>query len=493
MRRGGLPLKVEVVEQIYKLSGDGLSSRAVADRLHTRQGTVLEYLKLGKEKGIEKARMLNEETKPLKISNEYIWKDKLAEDWLRSYAKGGWGGYLAPLMLFCNVAEKMPCELIEEAEQDIKGGKLLRERRYFNYFIMFEQKLKREGYAAAKGYVTSVKAFYQFYEIMELPKNKYRAADASEGVEENNNVRVRKEDIKDMLSVCRYIRDKGIILTIASSGLGSAEVRALTINNFLKGYNEETGITKLYSKRIKTNKHFITFISPECTDTILEYLEHERKIKVWAVNAKGEKRLNIKELEKHRTEPLFAETKKVAAKKDTGIGLGKAGFIRIFKDISRRLERVVVNENRTQNNLIYNELRAHNIRKFFNTSLKNAGAPDFAVEFMMGHKVDSTKAAYYMRNDEELEGIYLKFVGAVTLYPTETQVIQSDEFKELKEDLASRNGRIEELEDKIASWEAKEKERTAASQTLQQEVMTPELEKLLDTRLEELLKKKGLL
>jgi len=60
-------------------------------------------------------------------------------------------------------------------------------------------------------------------------------------------------------------------------------------------------------------------------------------------------------------------------------------------------------------------------------------------------------------------------------------------------ELLSKEEKVKELEEKIESLEAKEKERTAASQALQQEVMTPELEKLLDTRLEELLKKKGLL
>ena len=430
MRRGGLPLRVEVVEQIFELSERGLSSRAIADKLKTRQGTVLDYLKLGKEKGIERAKKLNEETKPLKISNKDIWKDKLSKDWLLSYAEGGRGGYLAALMLFCNLADKLPTELIEDAEEDIKAGKLLRQRRYFDYFIKFEQWLKKEGYASVKGNITSVKAFFQFYQVMDLPKTKFRAANAEEGVEANNNVRITKEDIKDMMSVCRYRRDEAIILVMASSGLGSAEVRTLTIGDFLKGYNEETKITKLYSKRIKTKKHFITFISPETTDMVLEYLEKERKFKAW--NANGEKSLNLKELNKYKAQPLFAEIKHVSTKKDKGIGLSKSGLIRILKDISRRLDRVVVNEDRTQNNLVYNELRAHNLRKYFNTSMKNAGCPDFAVEYMMGHRIDSTKATYYLRNDEELENLYLKFMPSVTIRPTETQVLVSGEYKELK-------------------------------------------------------------
>ena len=484
MRRGGFPLKVEVVEEIFELSEEeGLSSRAIADKLHTRQGTVLDYLKLGKEKGIERAKKLNEETAPLKINNEDIWHDKLAKDWLLSYAEGGRDGYLSPLMLFCNLADKLPTELIEEAEQDIREGKLLRERRYFDYFIRFEQKLKGEGYASVKGYITSVKAFYQFYEIMDLPKTKYRAANASEGVEENNNIRVTKEDIKDMLNVCRYLRDEAIILTIASSGLGGAEVRALTINDFLKGYNEET-ITKLdYRKRIKTNKHFITFISPETTEKVLEYLEKERKFKVWDVNAKGEKSLNIKELKKYKTQPLFAETKRVAIKKDEGIGLSKGGLIRIFKDISRRLDRVIINEDRTQKNLIYNELRAHNIRKFFNTSMKNAGAPEFAVEFMMGHKVDSTKAAYYLRNDAELEGIYLKFMPAITIQPTETHVIQSEEYKELKEENKALREELEAMKAREAMREPYDEKMTELMKRL---IANPELKELIKKELGEI-------
>ena len=448
MRRGGLPLKVKVVEQIFELSEKGLSSRAVADMLHTRQGTVLDYLKLGKEKGIERSKKLNEETAPLKINNKDIWHDKLSKDWLLSYAEGGRGGYLSPLMLFCNLADKLPTELIEDAEEDIKAGRLLRERRYFDYFIKFEQWLKKEGYASVKGNITSVKAFFQFYQVMDLPKTRHRAENAKEGVEANNNIRITKNDIKDMLSVCRYLRDEAIILTMASSGLGSAEIRALTIGDFLKGYNEETKITKLYSKRIKTNKHFITFISPETTDMVLEYLEKERKFKAWNTNTMGEKNLNLKELNKYKAQPLFAEIKHVSTKKDKGIGLSKSGLIRVFKDISRRLDRVVVNEDRTQNNLVYNELRAHNLRKYFNTSMKNAGCPDFAVEYLMGHKVDAVKATYYLRNDAELEDIYLKFMPSVTIRPTETQVLVSGEYKELKFENETLRKELEEIKTK---------------------------------------------
>jgi ribosomal protein L3 len=88
--------------------------------------------------------------------------------------------------------------------------------------------------------------------------------------------------------------------------------------------------------------------------------------------------------------------------------------------------------------------------------MKNAGTPDFAIEFMMGHKVDSTKAAYYLRNDTELEQIYLKFMPAVIIQPTETQVIQSKEYKELSERLSvyevalkERNGEIRKLQEDI--------------------------------------------
>jgi len=491
MRRGGLPLKVETVEKIFELTEKGLSSRAIADELNARQGTVLEYLKLGKEKGIEKAKKLNKDTAPLKITPGDIWKDELAKDWLLSYAEGGRDGYIAAITLFCNIANKLPSELIEEAEEQIKAGKLLRERNYFKYFIRFEQHLKEGGYAdsTTSGYIFCVKALYQFYQIYDLPKKPYRKTSAVNAIESNNNAKITKKDIQDMLNACRYLRDRAIITSIASSGIGSAELRALAIEDFLKGYDEGTSLTKLSLRRVKTNNDFITFLSPEATEGVGEYLEKERGIKVWSYEKDGEGkeiRKFVREgLKKHKEEPLFAETKRVAIKTREDIGLSRNGLIRIFKDISRRLKRDIVNEDRTQQNLVYNELRAHNLRKYFNTEMKNAGAPEYAVEFFMGHKVDSTRAVYYLRNEKELTDIYLKYMPAVIIQPTETQVLASEEYKELKDALKQRNGEVAKLREEMEAMKAREEAREPYDET-----MTKVLERLIaNPEIKELIKK----
>jgi len=88
--------------------------------------------------------------------------------------------------------------------------------------------------------------------------------------------------------------------------------------------------------------------------------------------------------------------------------------------------------------------------------MKNAGMPEIMVEYMMGHEIGGTRAAYYQRKVDEIKENYLRCMPAVIIQPTETQVLASKEYKELNE--------------KIELYEAALKERNGERAKLREEM-----------------------
>jgi hypothetical protein len=78
-------------------------------------------------------------------------------------------------------------------------------------------------------------------------------------------------------------------------------------------------------------------------------------------------------------------------------------------------------------------IRSHNVRKYFNSALLNAGADSFFTNFMMGHTLDETQAAYFRAKPEELKEIYIKFAPFITIQK-EADVSESPEYLRIKQE-----------------------------------------------------------
>ena len=79
----------------------------------------------------------------------------------------------------------------------------------------------------------------------------------------------------------------------------------------------------------------------------------------------------------------------------------------------------------------WNLIRSHNMRKYFNSAMLNAGADSFFVEFCMGHTLDDTRAAYFRASPEKLKEIYKKYVPYVTIQK-ELNISESPEYQKIK-------------------------------------------------------------
>lgn len=79
----------------------------------------------------------------------------------------------------------------------------------------------------------------------------------------------------------------------------------------------------------------------------------------------------------------------------------------------------------------WNLIRSHNIRKFFNTTLKSAGCDNFHVEFWMGHQLDSSQLPYFLGNPEQEKELYSKYVPYLTIEKA-LDISESPEYQQIK-------------------------------------------------------------
>jgi integrase len=79
-----------------------------------------------------------------------------------------------------------------------------------------------------------------------------------------------------LLKVCDLM-DKAIVLVGASSGLSAQEIVNLKVKDFTKGYDQVSEVTTLKLRWEKVGFDFITFLSPECSRAINEYLAYRNR------------------------------------------------------------------------------------------------------------------------------------------------------------------------------------------------------------------------
>ncbi len=341
--------------------------------------------------------------------------------------------FLQGIRYYTDFVKKTPAELIDEAEQETQDGILMRKRKIKTYIITFREWLKDQDFApkTVHTHLVAVKSFYKAFDI-DLPqltnKKQFRAIPTEE-----NNIRLEKQQIQEFLKYAN-VRNRAIILSAASSGLAQADVLNLKVDDFKKGYDEKTLITTLSLRRKKTKTDFITFLSPEATLAVKDYLDyrnrkpndtnnadHPHVIQAW------EKRRVRKDSDylfvKHDIPNKYLITQDEKDRKMTSHSLMK-----VFRELARKAGL----DTETGK---WQIVRSHNLRKFFNSALLNNKAEFFFVEFLMGHTIGSTQAAYFKADPIKLREQYARYVPFLSLTDTEVHVIESEEYTKLKAEL----------------------------------------------------------
>jgi len=396
--------------------------------------------------------------------------------------------YLQAIGLFCDFTGKVPEELINEAEAEQEKGIPMRRRKIKSDFIDYSEWLKERSIRLYKreiapktlhNHTTAIKSFYRSFEI-ELPNGHKRDGNVK-GLAENNR-RVTKEEVREALKYAG-VREKAINLVMLSSGLAEGDVLKLKVKDFESGFDEETGVTTLKLRRAKTGIDFMTFLTPEASQAVRDYIKwrnakpdmskargkylkgvllqayEKRKVRngdnylfikndvpdeylpletLIKVDPKTEKRIEkSKERRKKNGERVYDEELRV---------LGRSGLVRMFRELAVKAG-IDTGYGEWQ---IY---RAHNLRKLFYSLLRNEGLDSATYEFWAGHKEPEAHDVYFEPFAEKQKEIYMRYMKVLSIEPLETKTIESESYKELKDALKVKDREIKELKDKIAEME----------------------------------------
>lgn len=366
-------------------------------------------------------------------------EDSLLSEWLDNLnaATNTEEAYLQGVQAYLNFTGMTPEQLITEAEDEITDGVLMRRRKIKKYLIDFRKHLQDKGLAdfSIRSRMTGVRSFYNSFEI-ELPKlqgDKRRARTL-----EGNKDIPTKEDLQDILRVCDPL-ERAMVLVGASSGLASNEIRHLKIKQFKNGYDTETGITTLEITRGKTGVEFITYLTPEASRAVTEYLDFRgRDVKAATCRRK-------QQLEKQRIVSDDGYLFILRQVPDEFLESQDDELRKLTENAIQKLYRAISDKaNKNTKADCYNVIRSHTMRKYFNSVMLNKGCDSFRVEFFMGHQLDNTRAAYFRASPKELKEIYKQYIPYLTIVGEAVSIADSPEWRDLKDE----NARLKALAEK---------------------------------------------
>lgn len=376
---------------------------------------------------------------------------------------------------YTNYLKKTPIELFNEARADIKSGLFLDDRSIKDDLNGFRRHLKNEGLSplSVKAHMAGVKSFFKSFGI-EIPKSPRSEATALP-LKENSKI-PKKEDLQEVLKVCDPL-EKAIILTEVASGLSAQEMINLKLSDFNNGYDSETGITTLELRREKVQFDFTTFLTPEASSAVLEYLDYRNR-----KTSSNDKR-RIDQVKKQnvfldegylfivRLVPNeFLQTGNEELRK-----IDEPSFLMMYRIISEKARKSTAKGK-------WNKIRSHNLRKYFSFTLLDNGLDIFHVDHFMGHKPNNSRAPYSPNNPKKLKEIYKKYIPYLTIQKdldisespeylkiknenqilrteTERHVVERQEFQELRAKDELKNAQIQQLRAEIESLKRTEEDK----------------------------------
>lgn len=305
---------------------------------------------------------------------------------IRSLSKSTQEPYLCYFSDFVKYTQRSVYELYEKAKEEEKNGVNENDRELTWFIIDYKHHIEEMGYAHNTVNL-KLNVIFSFCRSFDFPIPKFRIKKAL--CEDKNYERpLKKEEILQMMNVSP-LRESAFIIIQAHSGMGSKEVRSLTIQQIVDVVNNELDTdyksiqeivddkSKILSHdiyeitiiRSKINYRYTTYINNETMDHILRYIS-------WRM-----KQNNNKGLKNTFNELLFITNK--------GEPMTQKAVTAMYREIGNRCGF------ESQSNT-YRYWRSHNIRKFFFNIVEETVGEEYAHEWL-GHKSDSVTRAYSRR------------------------------------------------------------------------------------------------
>ena len=204
-------------------------------------------------------------------------------------------GYQSAIQHYLQVQKYSLEYLIEEALREEEEKIALKDRKLKKRLINFRNFLfdSKMSPNTLKTYLQKIKTVYNHFEVTipNLPSAKYDTE-----YEINYLDLPTKIHIRQALEIAS-IDLIAVILFMSSSGTAKAETLSLTVEQFINGtsdyhnwgsleyildtlVNKKNVVPTFYLKRIKTNKYYYTFCSPEASTYIVKYLKTRKDLKL---------------------------------------------------------------------------------------------------------------------------------------------------------------------------------------------------------------------
>jgi len=319
-------------------------------------------------------------------------------------------------------------ELLAEAEEDENNNIKWKRRRVKAKLTEYRHHLlQKYALNTVKKHMIAINKFYRFYdiEIQKLPMINEKSMQKAQPIYFKDLP--DKEIIREAVSIASPFM-KAIILFICSSGCGRAETLNLTIQDYIDALSEyvpqrcrniyeiiditnknDNVVPTFNIKRIKTNKYYTTYCSPEAVKAINAYLL-----------TRTDPLTNESTLFKTHPQYLINNFQKI----NDYLGLGKVGK--------------------------YNRFRSHMLRKFHASALYNDGMSLDKVNDLQGKAKNKTDQAYFLINPEDLKYDYIQHLPAVTIGKEIEKIsIKSSEFMQMEKENQSLKTEMNKIRNEI--------------------------------------------
>ena len=338
--------------------------------------------------------------------------------------------YRKAVKQYCGFHQKTLKELLKEAEKEEDQNIKWKHRKLKNRLIQYRQYLI-ENYSkkSINTYFNPIIMIYNYYEIelQPLPKIDTRRLKQSPPISYKDLP--DKDVIRAALNIASPVM-KPLILFMVSSGCAKAETLNLTIQDYINATREYHNTNNIYQVidtlnqiddviptweilRVKTNKYYTTYSSPESVHAINNYLVS-------------------------RKDPLTPDKKLFK--------IGNTTFTLNFEEINDELGLGYIGK--------YRRFRSHMIRKFHASALYNDGMALDKVNDLQGKTKNRTDSVYFMTNPEDLKYEYVEHLPVLTMSKdVEKVTVKSPEFHRLENELREKTDAVESMSNRMDNME----------------------------------------
>jgi integrase len=361
--------------------------------------------------------------KVLNMDNEQILEEIAM---VRNHKESTKRNYRKAITHYTNFHQMTLQELIDEADDEEEAGIRWKKRKLKSRLLTFRQWLI-ENYKAktVKMYFLAVKVVYKHYdiEIHNLPPLNKKNMNIPEPIYYSDILTREEIDIALKNTNTRF---NAIILFMTSSGCGRSETLSLTVQDFIDATYDyhhkddiyealhklnrmENVVPTFRLKRIKVNKYYFTFCSPEAVKAIITYLLNDRE------NLTGE-------------DQLFR--------------ISKNYIVSRFNHLSHELDMGSAGE------LV--RLRTHMFRKFHASTLKKAGMSEADIDALQGRGKSSTHASYFYEDSNDMREKYIQCLPELMInMNVNVMDIKSPEFIKLEAEKNQLQVKFDDLKGEI--------------------------------------------